>query len=235
MKKIFMSIIACVVSLSAATNEEILSLYDSAKADGVKVEIESRKTLPEDSGIDLVVVKFTKGDQSQRDIVFTKDSFIYPDILDLKKQISYKNFYSFELLKSSIASVYKQEKSENILKIGNDKNKDTMVVFTDPDCPYCKMEVNALDETLKNYNIEMIFTSIHGDLAIEKAALILQKSKGKSDKEKIEIAKKYYTQDAKVDGKVDGKVFDSIKTGAKKYFDAGLTSVPTKILKSEMK
>ncbi|ASM39623.1 thioredoxin domain-containing protein [Campylobacter sp. RM12327] len=235
MKKIFMSIIACVVSLSAATNEEILSLYDSAKADGVKVEIESRKALPEDSGIDLVVVKFTKDDQSQKDIVFTKGNFIYPDILDIKKQMSYKNFYSFEMLKSSIANVYKQEKPENILKIGNDKNKDTMVVFTDPECPYCRMEVNALDETLKNYNVEMIFTSVHGDLAVEKAALILQKSKRKSDKEKIEITRKYYAQDAKVDGKVDGKIFDSIKASSKKYFDAGLTSVPTKILKSEMK
>lgn len=235
MKKIFMSVVACAVALSAVTNEEILSLYDNLKVKGVKVEVESRKSLPDTDGIEMVILKFVKGDQSQKDIVFTKGNFIYPDILDLKKQLSYKNFYSFEMLKSALTSVYKKEKSDNILKIGNDKNKDTMVVFTDPECPYCRMEVKALNETLKTYNVEMIFTSIHSDLAIEKAALILQNSKGKSDKEKVEIAQKYYAEDAKIDAKVDSKIFDSIKTGAKKYFDAGLTSVPTKILKSEMK
>lgn len=235
MKKLFISIVACAITLNALTNEEILSLFAHAKTDGVKVEVESRKSLPQADGIEVVVVKFSKGDQSQKDIVFTKGDFIYPEIIDPKKQMSYKNFYSFEMLKSSIASVYKQEKAENILKIGNDKNKDTLVVFTDPECPFCRMEANAIEETLKTYNVEMIFTPIKGQEAAEKAALILQNSKGKNDKDKIKIVKKYYADSTKVDAKIDSKVYDNIETSAKKYFNAGLSSVPTKILKSEMK
>lgn len=214
------------------SDTEILNLYANAKEQGISVSIEKRKQLDDIKDIEAVILKFSQRDKSQFDVVFFKDQLMFPEILDTKKEISYKNKIMNEIAQENIAKVYRNEKAENILKIGNDKKKPTIVMFSDPECPFCRVEVEKINESIKTHNIELIFTPVHQDSAHQKAALILKDAKGKKDADKIAILKKYYANDAKVEiVKTD---VDMISANAKKYFDAGLTSVPRTFLKSDL-
>lgn len=95
---------------------------------------------------------------------------------------------------------YIKNDAKYTIKIGNDKNKPTMVVFSDPDCPYCVTKLDAIEEDLKANNVVYILTPLpmHGESAIEKTLNILEETKlAKTDKEKITILKKYYNPNLK--------------------------------------
>lgn len=233
MKKIIL-IALCFVALNAKflSDDEILGLYTNAKEQGISVSIEKRKQLDDVKDIEFVILKFSQGDKSQLEVIFFKDNLMFPEILDVKQEISYKNKILNEIAQENIAKVYQNEKAENIVQIGNDKKKPTMVVFSDPECPFCKVEMDKIDESAKTHNIEIIFTPVHADSAHQKAALIIKNTKGKKDADKIAILKKYYSKDAKVE--ISKSDVDMISANAKKYFDAGLTGVPRIFMKSDL-
>lgn len=93
-------------------------------------------------------------------------------------------------------------KSDNkyLVKIGNDKNKPTMVVFSDPECPFCVVKLSSIEEDLKSSNIVYVLTPLpmHKEKGYEKSLAILKEAKtAKTDKEKINILKKYYNPELK--------------------------------------
>lgn len=77
-------------------------------------------------------------------------------------------------------------------KIKTDK---LLTIVTEPDCPYCRNELNNLEKHLETTNIRMVFASVHDQKSFIKAKLILDETKKlkSSDSSKIlAVFKKYY-------------------------------------------
>lgn len=88
--------------------------------------------------------------------------------------------------------------ANGILKLDANKNK-TIVVVSDPECPYCRKELETIDAKLKDANIYLIFAPVHGKSAFVKSELIYQKAaKAKTNDEKIKIIKEYFNPDVKL-------------------------------------
>ena len=183
----------------------------------------------------MVILKVEHEGGVQNEFVFTKDNLAFFDIIDIKSQESLKVKYENEINNKKIATQYKNEKAENIVKIGNDPKKETLVVFTDPECPYCRQELSQIDKRLEKFNIEMIFVPVHGISSYQKSALILKHTrKAKTDNDKIAIVKKYYDEKITLTEKVEDKELENIQKIAKKFQNAGVTGVPRIVEKSKI-
>lgn len=235
MKKIVLSSLALAGVLYAATNEEIISLYGNIPQ-GAKLEVSHRETLKDLDNIDMVVLKFSQNGQSQEDIVFTKGNLMFPDIIDLKTGKSAKDSAKSTQMEKNLAKVYPSESKANIISLGNDPKKPTIVMFSDADCPYCRMELSQIEKTLKNSNVEVIMTSVHGKDGHAKSYLIYDDVKNaKTDEDKIKILRKYYDENYKPDlSKIGEANIEKAQNIANKYFGAGLTSVPFLIDKAKI-
>lgn len=234
MKKIALSLAAFSL-IFGASDEEILKLYDGAPAE-IKISIDQRIKVEQAPQYDLVVLKIEHNGASQNEFVFTKDNLVFFDIVDIKTKQSLKSVYEEKINSKKIATFYQKEKAENILKLGNDPKKRTLVIFTDPECPYCRQELAKIEERLKEYNIEMIFTPVHGLSSLQKSALILQHGqKAKTDKEKIEIARKYYDEKIELKEKISDDKVANIQDLITKYRSAGINGVPKIVEKSKLK
>jgi thiol:disulfide interchange protein DsbC len=109
--------------------------------------------------------------------------------------------------------------------VGNDSKKETLVVFTDPECPFCNKEVQKIEQRLETYNLKLIFTPVHDRSSLEKSVLILkQASNLKDTKEQVKIIQKYFNGD--VDAKVSDEEVQNIQNLISKYFSAGIKGVP---------
>ena len=79
-------------------------------------------------------------------------------------------------------------------------SKKTVVYFSDPVCPFCRAALNNIEQMLDKYNIILFLTPITshwGQGAIELSQKIEDEIKPEmSDKEKIDILRKYYKEDA---------------------------------------
>ncbi len=88
--------------------------------------------------------------------------------------------------------------SNAFLKLASGKDK-TVIIVSDPECPYCRKELENIDARLKDSNVYMIFAPVHGKSAFIKSDLIYEKAaKASSNSEKIEIIKHYYDVNVKL-------------------------------------
>lgn len=220
-------------TLFGATNNEIIAHFKSRIAiPNIKIRVISRKNV--DDNLDYVTVFLTDGKGSQKVSIFTSGKYIYPDVIDIKSGMSLKDKIKREAINKKIAKIYKKEDPKNIISLGNDANKETMVIFSDPECPFCKKELTNIEKTLEKYNIKMIFTPVHEKSALAKSYLIYRDiTKTKNDAEKIKIIRKYFNSD--LDEKVSDTDIKKIDSLRKKYFDTGISGTPYKVMEKEIK
>ncbi|MCX2683183.1 thioredoxin fold domain-containing protein [Campylobacter sp. MIT 21-1685] len=223
-----------ITSLFAASNTEISDFYSQSIKSvfpNAKISIGKRQKVG-DTGFESVVVEIETEGQKQEDILFTKDSIITPEIIDLKAKISYRQEYEREKFQKARQNFTKNAKSEAqkesmVIALG-DKNKPAIYVFSDPECPYCRQHLANITEELKNYQVNYILTPVHGRSAFEKSALIYKESKkAKSDKEKIAILNKYYNPDIKNYPAISDDEVQAVFKLYEKYRSLGLSATPT--------
>ncbi|MGP1450161.1 MAG: thiol peroxidase [Wolinella sp.] len=111
-----------------------------------------------------------------------------------------------------------------LIKSSSRNAKKTLVIVSDPECPYCKRELDEIEERLKEANIRMIFAPVHDDSAYIKSQLIMneaKKLKADDSKGRIEIMRKYFgdVKLSETDAKID---FSMIKANAEQIFKSGL-------------
>ena len=236
MKHLLPAALLASTSLFAATDAQIISYFQQrVQNPTLTITVESRQKLQDHQGYDIVTTKISNGQQQQLVTVFTKDAFIFPDIIDVTTGQSIKESLEKQALISNLKPLYKNEDPKNIIVLGNDPTKETLVKFTDPECPYCRQEVENIEAKLKNYNLKYIFSSVHGRSSLEKEVLIYaQTAKAKSTEEKIKIIKKYYAEDATVDAKVTDEEVQQMDDLRKKYLGAGIKGVPFYINEKEI-
>ncbi len=220
-------------TLFSATNQEIIAHFKSRiPIPNIIVKVTSRKNVSK--GLDYVTLFITDGKGVQNASIFTQGEYIFPDVIDIKSGLSLKDKIKKEATNKNIAKIYKKEDPKNIISLGNDASKETMVIFSDPECPFCKKDLAKIEKTLKKYNIKMIFTPVHEKSALEKSYLIYRDIKNaKNDAQKIKVIRKYFNSD--LDEKVSDKNINKINSLRKKYFDAGINGTPYKVMEKEIK
>lgn len=225
-KTLFLSLALGSLAFGATSNEDILKLY-SNMPQGMKLEIADRKPVDGLDGFEAITLKISQGDISQKDVMFLNGDFLLPDLVNVKTGESYKNKFAQDMLLTDIGAVYKDE--TNIIKLGNDPKKETMVIFTDADCPFCRREMAAVNDRLKEVNLELVMVSVHGEKGHQKSALIYRDIKNaKSDSDKIAVFNKYYADTFNIDDKNAPSADETKKAVdlANKYLNAGINSVP---------
>lgn len=228
MKKIILASVVAATSLFAASNEQIIDFYKSIAQPGLMFKVTERQKLAENPEYEMVVVNISNGKLSEDEIMFTKGDLLLPDIIDLKNKKAYKAEMKEKITAKNIAAQFNKEEKKNIIMLGNDSKKPTYVMFSDPECPYCRMELEKIETTLKEANVHIILTPVHDKSALQKSFLIYKDAvKAKTDSEKIKILRKYFAEDYKVaDNAVSDdevKAMDDLRT---KYLAAGVRSVP---------
>lgn len=236
MKKIVLTSIIAASSMFAATDAEIKNFFEQmVPGHAMSVEVEKRTPIPGLDGFEEVIYKVSQGDFSQKDAIYTKGDFIAQDLFNIKTKKSYKEEFINGMINENIAEIYKKEEAKNIIKLGNDPKKETLIMLSDADCPFCKKEMASIEDNLKENNYEIIMTSIHGPASHAKSAKIYEEaSKAKNDADKIKVLKKYYADNIPAVEGVDQKEIDRLNSLAEKYFKAGVQGVPFIVNKKEL-
>lgn len=236
MKKFLMPLAASAVlasSLFAVDSKVIENYFDFLPA-GMSVKVGETSKI-EGTNFEMVELEFSQNGMTQNDFIFVQDGVMAPDIINLATKQSYKEEIKQKDAAIKLGGAYKSEDQNKIIKIGSDPTKETIVIFTDPECPYCRAELDRIDDVLKNNNVEIILISVHGDTAFDKINQIYKEMPSAiTDKEKIDILSKYYAKDAKApkSSQADMKNARALST---KYFQAGIQGVPYKIEANKLK
>lgn len=229
MKKILLSALVFASLSYAASDEQIKEFFSSQLPADVNFKIVSKKQLG--NGFEQINFQMSRGELKQSDIIFVNGDFFSSDLISLKDGSSLKEEALKKLASQSIAPLFATEDSAYIISVGSDKNKPTQLIFTDPECPFCRAELARIEQELEHKNIKMILTPVHQKSALQKSWLIYQEIKNaKTDAQKIEIMRKYYAPNAKVDeSKVSDADVEKMEKLRQKYFSAGVRSVPYKV------
>ncbi len=176
------------------------------------VEIVDKQKLDNPKGWEAYFIKFNlvlkRGKQnldiSQSDIIFAKDNFISPDFIDIKTNRSIKHNLS--------PAVKNSYYNDEHLLFGNKDAKHKLLLFSDPNCPFCKGVVPDIIDTVKKYPdifalyyYHLPLLQLHpGSKALCKAMIIFQKNK------KLDLIKKIYELDFDYKVKDEKKVLDEL-------------------------
>lgn len=237
MKKVILFVASFfAANLFAATDAQIISHFKATiQIPNISVEIVERHSVEGVAGMDFVTLNLSDGTRAQKLSIFTKDDLIFPDVISIKQGGSIKEMMEMAELQKKMSVLYKKEDKKNILSIGNDAKKETIVIFTDPECPYCRQELEGIEERLKTNNVKIIFTPVHQRSSLEKSVLIYNEAaKAKNDAEKIKIMRKYYDENVKYDQKVSDAEVARIEELKSKYFGAGVKGVPFIVREKEL-
>lgn len=223
-------------TLFAATDAQIIQHFKSTiQVPNISIEVISRKSVDGVLGMDFVTLNLSDGTRAQKISIFTKDDLIFPDVISIKQGGSIKEMLENAELQKKLSVLYKKEDKKNILTLGNDPKKETLVVFTDPECPYCRQELLKIEERLATNNLKVIFTPVHERTSLEKSVLIYNEvSKVKSDADKIKIMRKYFDEKVTYTEKVSDPEVKKIEELKLKYFGAGMKGVPFIVREKEL-
>ncbi|TWO22320.1 thioredoxin domain-containing protein [Campylobacter hyointestinalis] len=246
MKKIIVcSSLIAASSLFAISDADILELFSAASVQGLSVKVDSKSKL-EGTKFEQVVIEITDGKQSQKQVLFTDGKYIFPDVIDIDKKTSYASHFNEIQEKAamkdaykSLGEVLKKEGKSRIIELGNDPKKPTKYLFTDPDCPYCRLELDKIEKDLENLNLKVVMAPIpsHGEDAIKKSIAIYKEVKNaSSDEQKIKIFRKYYAKDAKAPANITDAEVKKEQIAINRYFETGaIRGVPAIIDESDLK
>lgn len=208
--------------------DRIIQFYKKRldKFENLEIKFLEKISANEDLAFDAFIFSFKVNDGEQKELVFSKDNFIFSNFVSLE------NFETSEKIAFNIAN---KEKNKIILKeLENDKDyiitlgsgDKEIYAFSDPLCPFCKEHLEKIDEDyLKSHKIHFIFTTIHGDDGFKRAQLIYENIKnGTDDMEKLRIIKYYFSENMSQEPIFKDENF--LRMMYEKYLKLGVKFVP---------
>lgn len=185
------------ISLSEEEKIERVKEFYREKLNISNLEINFVRKIKVDKNLEFnaFVFDFTLNGETQREILFIKDNFLFSDFVNLENLGTHKD-KALKILEQennyNILKTLKEEDSHQLITIGSG-NKE-VYIFSDPLCPFCKEHLASIDENyLKNHTINFIFISVHGKAGFDRANLIYQNiTKATTDSQKLELIKGYY-------------------------------------------
>ncbi|WP_297811654.1 thiol peroxidase [uncultured Helicobacter sp.] len=107
---------------------------------------------------------------------------------------------------------------------GEGEGLPTKIVVTDPDCPYCRKQLETIEEELKQANLKLIFAPVHQKEAFIKAQLAMNqtaKLKVEDTKGKIKILRSFY-QEVKLSKNEMATNITQVRKNTDKIFSSNL-------------
>ncbi len=205
------------LSLSAATEKDIVRFVKKGLSSNPNLKVLDVKVLEKQPVYklpdwDAFIVQFKltvkEGNREKNvtdtDILFAKDRFVAPDLLDVKTNRSIKN----RIVRSLDSSFY----DDAHFLLGHKNAKHKLVVFSDPLCPFCREVVPKLFETVKKhpdlfalYYYHLPIQSLHpASVPLAKAIIYLKEHGNKEAIEKI------YKTEFNYEEKDEKKVLDEL-------------------------
>ena len=166
-------------------------------------------------------------------IFIINDRFVATELVDMQSKTSLTSRFYENQIFSKFEPILNEIPKEYIINFNN--GAKTQYLFLDPMCSYCQEFIGKLNkEQLKDTNLNIILTPLfrHGDLAMDKSALIIENIKNaKDDLVKIEIMRRYFTNaPEKVDANLNRiKVIDTYRQ--KLFNNEIVTQTPSIIVK----
>ena len=195
--------------------------------------IVSKKSLDfDDNNTKIEQIVISKND-TLHPIFLINDRFVATEIVDIKSKSSLTSKFYESQIYDKFEPILNEIPKEYIINFNN--GAKTQYLFLDPMCGYCQDFISKLNkEQLKDKNLNVILTPLfrHGDLAVDKSALIIDEIKNtKDDLAKIKILQKYFTNEPeKVDANLD--IIKAIDTYRQKLFNGEIvTQTPSVIVK----
>jgi len=196
MSKLLMSTIAITAVLNAGVSEAELTKYFKkfiVKNPAVKVigtEIVDKKVMKDEGGWEVYLTNMklevqAKDKKDQKEIsvpqtVFVKGDLMTPVLMNLKKNKNYANEFK--------PSITKDFYNKEHLLFGNPNAKHKIVVFSDPQCPYCMEIVPEMMKAAKEnpdtfalYYYHLPLLRIHPVSEILTRVMHVAQHKGKND------------------------------------------------------
>lgn len=224
---ILISSIFANATTTVTTEQKIINFINRAINTGrgykfKKAEIIHEKVVPANKNwkayflkIDLQIPS-KKRDISVKDIIFSNGTLISKDFIDINTGRSIKNSFSFP----ATPEMYDKEH----LLIGNKDAKNKLILFSDPQCPFCMEYVPELLEWVKKHKKNFALYYYHFPLSIHPTSKALIKAELAAQKLGI-------MSDVDLNLKVYTKVFDfkdnseaSVLEGFNRVFKTHLTS-----------
>lgn len=139
---------------------------------------------------------------------------IYQEVADYNGDISQK----------AVLDVFKKYDKTNVIKLeGKNKSKTTYMVV-DLNCPYCHQEIEKIDETLKDSNVDLLVIGALGMDSVKKAATFYEDIKTKkSQQDKIAFIKSAFEKTYKPKENINTA---SMITIGEELARAGVNAVP---------
>ena len=208
---------ALVLSASAAKDKDVIKFIERGLSQNPDITVHSVKILGKQplikpKGWEAYVVAFDIGlkregkeqNLSQRDIIFVKDRFVAPDLVDIKTNRSMKD--------RVVLNVDKSFYDEKHLIFGNKDAKHKIVVFSDPLCPFCREVVPKLFDIAKKYPdtfalyyYHLPIETLHPASVPLAKAIIYLKKEGKKD-----VIEKIYKTEFNYEEKDEKKVLQEL-------------------------
>jgi thiol-disulfide isomerase/thioredoxin len=199
MSKLLMSTVAVTVTLSANAQPDNKTLVNYVKRDVVKnpqvkvkgvtvIETRTHKDLP---GWTILLtnmdLEYQKKDLHVPETMFVKDGLVTGHLVNLKTDVDYRD----EIKPTVPASMY----DDAHLLFGNKDAAHKIVVFSDPECPFCREVVPGLLKAAKEnpskialYYYHLPLLRIHPVSGILTRVMHLAQEEGKTD-----VIEKMYT------------------------------------------
>lgn len=139
---------------------------------------------------------------------------IYQEVADYNSDISQK----------AVLDVFKKYDKTNVIKLeGKNKSKTTYMIV-DLNCPYCHQEIEKIDETLKDSNVDLLVIGALGMDSVKKAATFYEDIKTKkSQQDKIAFIKSAFEKTYKAKENINTT---NMITIGEELAGAGVNAVP---------
>lgn len=112
----------------------------------------------------------------------------------IMKKISELEGVNDSLKNTKIDDMLKSLPREGFVNINAKIKTDKLLtIVTDPDCPYCRKDLEQFKNHLQNANVRVVFAPVHDQRAFVKSQLIINETKSMTDSDKIiAVFEKYY-------------------------------------------
>lgn len=230
MKKILFSI-ALLWAASAYANVPIENTIK--KNEGIEIKVISSAPSGVE-GLNITVLQQPNG--FRMPVLSSKDGKTIigiPDVLisdndtfksTLKKTYQEVADYNSSISQKAVLDVFKKYDKTNVIKLeGKNKSKTTYMIV-DLNCPYCHQEIEKIDETLKDSNVDLLVIGALGMDSVKKAATFYEDIKTKkSQQDKIAFIKSAFEKTYKPKQNIN--TTDMITIG-EELAGAGVNAVP---------
>lgn len=230
MKKILFSI-ALLWAATAYSNVPIENTIK--KNEGVEIKVISSAPSGVE-GLNITVLQQPNG--FRMPVLSSKDGKTIlgiPDVLisdndtfksTLKKTYQEVADYNASISQKAVLDVFKKYDKTNVIKLeGKNKSKTTYMIV-DLNCPYCHQEIEKIDDTLKDSNVDLLVIGALGMDSVKKAATFYEDIKTKkSQQDKIAFIKSAFEKTYKPKQNIN--TTDMITIG-EELAGAGVNAVP---------